>query len=161
MRISILFSLLGTDSFYEYLVKGSVLLQRPELLEMFKTAKESIDKHVKHGDWHYKVNMHTGIQSAPIFESLEAYWPGLLSLIGENDEAKNHVHKYFEVWKQYGFLPDFYNIRHGENDYKYKSLDEFHVLLIDPRGRPTVTSSSDHCFCTCCLSICPHFSKSR
>ena len=26
----------GVDSYYEYLVKGSIMLQRPELLKMFK-----------------------------------------------------------------------------------------------------------------------------
>ena len=40
-------------------------------------------------------------------------------------------------------------------------------VLIDPRGRPTVTGGSDHCFCTCrpfvrpsvCPSVRPLFSK--
>ena len=30
---------------------------------------------------------------------------------------------------------------------------------IDPRGRPSVTAGSDHCFCTCRPSVCPHFSN--
>ena len=30
---------------------------------------------------------------------------------------------------------------------------------IDPRGRPTVTAGSDHCFCTCRPFVRPHFSK--
>ena len=37
------------------------------------------------------------------------------------------------------------------------------LLIIDPRGRPTVTAGSDHCFHTCCPSVCPyvrpHFSN--
>ena len=42
-----------------------------------------------------------------------------------------------------------------------------HRIIIDPRGRPTVTDGRDHCFCTCRLfvrpsvrpSVHPHFSK--
>ena len=30
-----------------------------------------------------------------------------------------------------------------------------HVVIFDPRGRPTVKAGSDHCFCT----SRPHFSK--
>ena len=30
----------------------------------------------------------------------------------------------------------------------------YQVRVFDPRGRPTVTAGSDHCFCTC-----RHFSK--
>ena len=33
-------------------------------------------------------------------------------------------------------------------------------LLFDPRGQPTVTAGSDHCFHTCCPSVRPHFSQS-
>lgn len=29
----------GVDSYYEYLVKGSIMLQRPELLKMFKVRQ--------------------------------------------------------------------------------------------------------------------------
>ena len=41
------------------------------------------------------------------------------------------------------------------------TVDKSSTLLqvIDPRGRPTVTAGSDHCFCTCRPSVRPHFSK--
>ena len=35
-------------------------------------------------------------------------------------------------------------------------IKSFHF---DPQGRPTVTAGSDHCFCTYCPSVRPHFSK--
>ena len=42
-------------------------------------------------------------------------------------------------------------------------LLEYIFALIDPRGRPTVTAGSDHCFCTCRPfvrpPVRPHFSK--
>jgi mannosidase alpha-like ER degradation enhancer 2 len=73
----------GVDSFFEYLVKGSILLQKPELLEIFHEARVSIDKYLKKDDWYMWVSMTKGQVTIPVFQSLEAYWPGVLSLIGK------------------------------------------------------------------------------
>jgi ER degradation enhancer, mannosidase alpha-like 2 len=72
----------GVDSYYEYLVKGAALFQKPELVRVFNEAREAIDKYLKRDDWHLWVSMHKGQVTLPVFQSLEAYWPGLLSLIG-------------------------------------------------------------------------------
>ena len=71
------------DSYYEYLVKGSQLLGRPELAVMFEQARAAVDGHVRRDDWHMWVSMAGGHVSLPVFQSLEAFWPGLLSLVGE------------------------------------------------------------------------------
>lgn len=60
----------GVDSFYEYLVKGSIMLNRPELLEIFHEAKESIDKYLSKGDWHIWASMTKGHVTIPVFQSL-------------------------------------------------------------------------------------------
>lgn len=70
------------DSYFEYLVKGSILFQRPELYEMFLEVKKSIDKYLKKDDWYMWVTMNKAQVTLPVFQSLEAYWPGVLSLIG-------------------------------------------------------------------------------
>ncbi|KAG5862111.1 hypothetical protein JTB14_009808 [Gonioctena quinquepunctata] len=72
----------GVDSYFEYLVKGSILLQRPELMEMFHEARKAIDKYMKKDDWYMWVSMTKGQVTLPVFQSLESYWPGVLSLIG-------------------------------------------------------------------------------
>ena len=36
----------GVDSYYEYLVKGAALLQRPELMKMFNKGREAIDRYL-------------------------------------------------------------------------------------------------------------------
>ncbi|XP_076053382.1 ER degradation-enhancing alpha-mannosidase-like protein 2 isoform X2 [Oratosquilla oratoria] len=104
----------GVDSYFEYLVKGSVLLQRPELMAMFQTAREAIDKHLLQDDWYVWVTMHKGLISMPVFQSLEAYWPGVLTLVGDTEAALKTLHNYYQVWKQFGFTPEFYNIPKGE-----------------------------------------------
>lgn len=99
----------GVDSFYEYLVKGAIMLNRPELMQIFKEAKIAIDKYLSKNDWHIWASMTKGLVTIPVFQSLDAYWPGVLSMIGDIPNAMKSIYNYHSVWKQYGFLPEFYN----------------------------------------------------
>ena len=103
----------GVDSYFEYLVKGATLLQRPELMRMFKIGKETIDQYLKKDDWHFWVNMKNGQVTMPLFQNLEAFWPGTLSMVGDISGAMKSLHNYHQVWKQYGFTPEFYNVAQG------------------------------------------------
>ncbi|XP_055630276.1 ER degradation-enhancing alpha-mannosidase-like protein 2 [Toxorhynchites rutilus septentrionalis] len=104
----------GVDSYYEYLVKGAIMLNKPDLMHMFNEGRKSIDKYLKRDDWHVWVSMNKGQVTLPVFQSLEAYWPGVLSLFGDTSVAMKTLHNYHTVWKQYGFLPEFYNIPNAE-----------------------------------------------
>lgn len=104
----------GVDSYYEYLVKGAALLQRPELIKMFNDARVGIEKHMRKDDWYVWVSMTKATITLPVFQSLEAYWPGVLSHLGHLDSAMRTLHNYGSVWSQYGFTPEFYHIPTGE-----------------------------------------------
>ncbi|XP_017490438.1 PREDICTED: uncharacterized protein LOC108378644 [Rhagoletis zephyria] len=104
----------GVDSFFEYLVKGSIMLNRPELMEMFHEARKNIDKYLKKDDWYVWANMNKGQVTLPVFQSLEAFWPGVLSMFGDIGPAMRTLIKYSTVWRKYGFLPEFFNIPLGE-----------------------------------------------
>ncbi|XP_048840298.1 ER degradation-enhancing alpha-mannosidase-like protein 2 [Brienomyrus brachyistius] len=103
----------GVDSYFEYLVKGSVMLQDEELLSMFLEYNKSIKNYTKFDDWYLWVEMHKGTVSMPVFQSLEAFWPGLQSLLGDLDSAMRTFHNYYSVWRQFGGLPEFYSIPQG------------------------------------------------
>ena len=103
----------GVDSYYEYLVKGATLLQRPELMTMFKVGREAIDQYLEKDDWHFWVNMKNGAVTMPLFQNLEAFWPGTLSMVGDIEAGLRSAHNYHQVWKQYGFTPEFYNVAQG------------------------------------------------
>ncbi|OON19880.1 glycosyl hydrolase family 47, partial [Opisthorchis viverrini] len=100
----------GVDSLFEYLVKGAALFRLPELDAMFREYKRSIDAYLRHNDWHLLVNKDSGRVTKPIFQGLDAFWPAVLSLTGDLDGALRHVTAYHEVWKQYGFIPESYNV---------------------------------------------------
>ncbi|CAH1268807.1 EDEM2 [Branchiostoma lanceolatum] len=108
----------GVDSYFEYLVKGYILLGRPELMDMFQEYNKTINTYLKYDDWYMWANMKKGQVTMPVFQSLEAYWPGLQSLVGDVDSAMKSLHNYHQVWRQYGATPEFYNIpvvRHRRN----------------------------------------------
>lgn len=65
-------------------------------------------------DWHIWASMSKGQLTLPVFQSLQAFWPGLLSLFGDINSAMKSLHNMHNVWKQYGFLPEFYNIPNAE-----------------------------------------------
>ena len=104
----------GVDSYYEYLVKGAILLNRPELMEMFLELRKSIDKYLHKDDWQIWVSMNKGQMTLPVFQSLQAFWPGLLSLIGDINPAMKILYNMHTVWRQYGFLAEMYNIPNAE-----------------------------------------------
>lgn len=81
---------------------------------MFNEGRKAIDKYLKKDDWFVWVSMNKGQVTLPVFQSLEAFYPGVLSLIGDTNAAMRSLHNYHTVWKQYGFLPEFYNIPNGE-----------------------------------------------
>uniref|UniRef100_A0A672RGT7 alpha-1,2-Mannosidase n=3 Tax=Sinocyclocheilus TaxID=75365 RepID=A0A672RGT7_SINGR len=103
----------GVDSYFEYLVKGAIMLQDEELLAMFHEFDKSIKNYTKFDDWYLWVQMHKGTVSMPVFQSLEAFWPGLQSLIGDISSATKTFHNYYSVWRQFGGLPEFYSIPQG------------------------------------------------
>ncbi|XP_033216562.1 ER degradation-enhancing alpha-mannosidase-like protein 2 isoform X3 [Belonocnema kinseyi] len=104
----------GVDSYFEYLAKGTLLFQDPQLAAIFHEHKAAIEKYIRKEDWHLWVSMSKGQVTLPVFQSLDAYWPGVLSLFGEIEDAMKSLHNYHRVWKQFGFTPEFYNIPQGE-----------------------------------------------
>ncbi|KAK6059412.1 glycosyl hydrolase family 47 [Cooperia oncophora] len=57
----------GVDSYFEYLVKGALLLQRPALMEQFHEYASAINRYVRKGDWFMWVTMTKGAVSLPVF----------------------------------------------------------------------------------------------
>uniref|UniRef100_A0A0N4Z7B7 alpha-1,2-Mannosidase n=1 Tax=Parastrongyloides trichosuri TaxID=131310 RepID=A0A0N4Z7B7_PARTI len=100
----------GVDSYYEYLAKGALLFQKPALMKQFKESVEVINQYVRQDDWFMWVSMSQGTLTFPYFQSLEAFYPGVLTLIGEIDDAVKIMLNYNHILRQYGLPPEFYNL---------------------------------------------------
>lgn len=104
----------AVDSYYEYLAKGSALLGLPDLLATFHRHLEGIERFMKKDDWYFWVSMAKGAVSLPVFQNLEAYWPGVLSTLGRNSDAVKSVLNYHQVLKHVGFVPEMYDVQQAE-----------------------------------------------
>ena len=141
----------GTDSFFEYALKTSILLsghETPNLtipyesqpaswldpntiynplsieensseafLQAWREAHAAIRRHLYSSTHHpHYVNVHlsTGSPQAYWIDSLGAYYPGLLTLAGEVEEAVETNLLYTALWTRYSALPERWSVREGQ-----------------------------------------------
>ncbi|CAO2171638.1 unnamed protein product [Urochloa humidicola] len=110
------------DSFYEYLLKAYLLFGDEEYLYMFQEAYKAAMHYLFHDPWYVEVNMNSGATVWPLFNSLQAFWPGLQVLAGDVDPAIRTHAAFFSVWKKYGFTPEGFNlatstVQNGQRSY--------------------------------------------
>lgn len=140
----------GSDSFFEYALKTSILLSGHEIpnsttpfktpeswldpntiytpltdeensaeafLETWHEAHAAIKRHL-YSDTHHPhyVNAHlvTGSPQTYWIDSLGAYYPGLLTLAGEVEEAIETNLLYTALWTRYAALPERWSVRDGQ-----------------------------------------------
>jgi mannosidase alpha-like ER degradation enhancer 2 len=58
----------GVDSYFEYMVKGAILFQKPELMHMFRTSFRGIEKHLGKNGWYVWATMGQGHVSSTTFQ---------------------------------------------------------------------------------------------
>ena len=108
----------GIDSFYEYLMKGSILLHDAEWDAMWLKAKAAVRKHVaKNNSWWLNVDRTNGRAIGhPTISSLSAFWPGVLSTEAEADagdlkRAQQSHANLASVWRTFKGLPEAFMLR--------------------------------------------------
>jgi hypothetical protein len=86
-------------------------------LEAWNQAHAAIKRHLYSGIHHpHYVNVHlaTGSPQAYWIDSLGAYYPGLLTLAGEVEEAIETNLLYTALWTRYAALPERWSVRDGQ-----------------------------------------------
>lgn len=99
----------GIDSYYEYLLKGYILLGDESFLQRFNRHYESIMKHMsqQHGAIMQTVHMHMPYKQARNYmDALLAFWPGLQVLKGDIKEAIKMHELLYQIVKRHKFLPE-------------------------------------------------------
>lgn len=100
----------GVDSVFEYLVKGFVLLNDRSLLEKWRLLEKPIETYLNDNDWYVWASMTTGQTTHSIAQSLDGFYPGMKTLIGEVEHAMRIHLNYYTTWKQFSGWPEFYHI---------------------------------------------------
>ncbi|KAK0607560.1 hypothetical protein LWI29_016744 [Acer saccharum] len=151
------------DSFYEYLLKAYLLFGDEEYLYIFQESYAAAMHYLFNDPWYVEVNMDSAAIVWPLFNSLQAFWPGLQVLAGDIDPAIRTHAAFFSVWKRYGFTPEGFNlatltVQHGQKSYPLRpelieSTYWLYKATRDPRylaaGRDMIASLQFGARCPC------------
>ena len=100
----------GIDSYYEYLLKGGILFDDPDLLAMWHDTAAAVDAYVadevRGGLWYGHVDMKTGERHATVFGALDAFFPAVLALGGDLDRAARLEDSCYRMWTRHGIEPE-------------------------------------------------------
>lgn len=105
----------GIDSYYEYLWKCWKLFDDRDCLQMWKASIKPVHEYLAdevHGAlWYGYADMHTGKRSEAHFGALDAFFPGLLALSGDQKRAARLQESAFRMWQLHGIEPEVLDYR--------------------------------------------------
>jgi mannosidase alpha-like ER degradation enhancer 2 len=119
------------DSYYEYLLKCSILFGDTDCRTMWEDSISKINTHladegrdmsaknvngpVKLGElWYGHADMNTGERTKTTTGALDAFFPAVLALDGDLNRAKALHESMFKMWNVHGIEPEVYNYRTGQ-----------------------------------------------
>ena len=119
------------DSYYEYLIKCSILFGDTECRTMWEDSVSKIHTHladegedmskknvngpIKLGElWYGQADMNTGERTATTTGALDAFFPAVLVLDGDLNRAKALQESMFKMWQVHGIEPEVYNYKTGK-----------------------------------------------
>jgi mannosidase alpha-like ER degradation enhancer 2 len=100
----------GIDSYYEYLLKCSILFHDKDCERMWKTSIAAVNKYVADptpaGLWYAQVNMNTGAKVSTHYGALDAFFPAVLALSGDLQRAEQLQNSSYKMWTTWGIEPE-------------------------------------------------------
>jgi len=100
----------GIDSYYEYLLKCSILFGDKDCDRMWQTSIAALNKYVADqaptGFWYAQVNMNTGAKVSTRYGALDAFFPAELALSGDLKRAEALQESSYKMWTTFGVEPE-------------------------------------------------------
>ncbi|XP_003727929.2 ER degradation-enhancing alpha-mannosidase-like protein 3 [Strongylocentrotus purpuratus] len=123
----------GIDSYYEYLLKGYILLGDDSYLDKFNTHYEAIQRYISDGPLLMDVQMHRPhARSRNFMDSLLAFWPGLQVLFGDIEPAIETHEMLYQVTQRHNFLPEAftpqYDVYWGQHPLRPEFIESTYML---------------------------------
>lgn len=109
----------GVDSFYEYLAKASVLFRSSRYERLFRAARWPIERFLYRDGFYLEVELSTLQVTWQVFNTLQAFWPGVLAERGEIELAKHVLRRFMSVWHSHDASPE-----------KVYRLSKFYLVFI-------------------------------
>jgi mannosidase alpha-like ER degradation enhancer 2 len=98
------------DSYYEYLLKASILFGDKDCERMWNESIATVNKYVAdevRGElWYGQVDMKTGKRLSTHYGALDAFFPALLALGGDLDRARRLQDSGYKMWNVAGIEPE-------------------------------------------------------
>ena len=105
----------GIDSYYEYLLKCSILFGDKDCGRMWRESLRALNRRLADdttdGLWYGQVNMDTGRRTATEFGALHAFLPAVLALGGDLQRARRLEDSCFRMWTTHGIEPEVIDYR--------------------------------------------------
>ncbi|GJP31321.1 hypothetical protein CLOM_g11871 [Closterium sp. NIES-68] len=105
----------GVDSFFEYLLKGYLLLGKGYLRRMFSKMYSGAMRYMAvRGEpmvrWLLDVGMDNGHLGRHYASSLQAFWPAMQVIAGQTADARVIHSGLWAVWQKFSFLPELFSL---------------------------------------------------
>ncbi len=102
------------DSYYEYLLKCAILFYDDDCRSMWTASQGSINRYLRddlhagvtRGLWYGHAEMNTGKRTATTYGALDAFFPALLALTGDYENAQRLQASSFKMWNLYEIEPE-------------------------------------------------------
>ncbi|CAG0883021.1 unnamed protein product [Darwinula stevensoni] len=123
----------GIDSYYEYLLKGYILLGEDKYLNRFNRHYQAVMKYVSQGPLLIDVHMHRPHTNARNFmDALLAFWPGLQVLKGDIKPAIETHEVLYQVMQRHNFIPEAFTtdfqVHWGQHPLRPEFLESTYLL---------------------------------
>lgn len=167
----------GVDSFLEYLAKYAILADDDTSRRQFRRLYKGIMSHARSAEGaFFPVEMKTGKIALPYLDSLQIYFPGVQTLLGEPSQtalASQSVYYYAELMKEYGFVPEVLDVvvpvivdgRYDLRPELIESLYLVHRATGDPQLRVFAETFLDnleaHCRVECGYAALEHVTSRK
>ncbi|HKD85837.1 MAG TPA: glycoside hydrolase family 47 protein [Terriglobales bacterium] len=100
----------GIDSYYEYLLKCSILFGDKDCERMWQTSIAAVNKYIadetSSGLWYAQVDMNTGKKLSTHYGALDAFLPAELALSGDLKRAEALQASGYKMWTTFGVEPE-------------------------------------------------------
>lgn len=105
----------GIDSYYEYLLKCSLLFGDRDCARMWRQSRRALNERladiVPSGLWYGQVDMTTGKRTATEFGALHAFLPAVLALGDDLGRARRLQESAYKMWTLQGIEPEILDYR--------------------------------------------------
>src|SRR5215813_1230597 len=100
----------GIDSYYEYLLKASILFDDKDCARMWKSSVAALNRYLAdtshRGLWYSQVDMNTGKRISTRYGGLDAFFPAVLARSGDLDRARRLQESSYKMWTTFHIEPE-------------------------------------------------------